>query len=130
MSESGRKSSDLTCGGSAVLLWGLPVALLIAGVNWPGVRLLLWIPAFLVAGAACLVNAARCGRIHCYVTGPLFLLAALYFVLRGFHVVPVAPGIFLYSFVGIVLLARLAEFPLGKYRKRASEASQGSVHEC
>jgi len=26
-------------------------------------------------------NAARCGRMHCHVTGPLLLLAALYVVL-------------------------------------------------
>jgi len=28
-------------------------------------------------GGACLVNAVRCGRLHCYVTGPFFLLGAI-----------------------------------------------------
>ncbi|MGC1783805.1 MAG: hypothetical protein WA708_14880 [Acidobacteriaceae bacterium] len=130
MSKPGHKSSDLAYGGSAVLLWWLPVAALIVGANWPKLMLLLWIPALLVMGAACSVNAARCGRVHCYVTGPLFLLAALYAALSGFHVVPMQPNIFLGSILGVFLLARLAEFPLGKYRKSASEASQGSVHEC
>ena len=130
MSEPSHKSSDLACGGSALLLWGLPVAALIVGANFPNVRLLLWIPAFLVMGAACSVNAARCSRLHCYVTGPLFLLGAIYLVLWGFHVAPMQLNIFLNSIVGIALLARLAEFPLGKYRKRASGASQGSAHEC
>jgi hypothetical protein len=58
MSEPSRQSSDLACGGSGVLLWWLPAAALIAGANWPNFRLLLWVPAFLVMGMACLVNAA------------------------------------------------------------------------
>lgn len=76
MSDQNHKATDLACGRSAVLLWWLPVAALIVGANWPKFQLLLWLPAFLVMGAACLANAARCGRVHCYVTGPLFLLAA------------------------------------------------------
>ena len=118
MSEQSRKVTDLTCGGSAVLLWWFPVAALIAGANWPNFRLLLWIPALLVMGAACSVNATRCGRLHCYVTGSLFLFAAVYLLLWGCHVVPSPFGILSYCFVGTVLLARLAEIPLGKYRKR------------
>jgi copper chaperone CopZ len=31
----------------------------------------------LVAGGACLLNASRCGRLHCFLTGPLFLLGAI-----------------------------------------------------
>lgn len=33
--------------------------------------------ACVVMGIACLVNAARCHRLHCYLTGPYFLLMAL-----------------------------------------------------
>ena len=29
-------------------------------------------------GEGCLANATRCGRVHCYFTGPLYILAALY----------------------------------------------------
>jgi hypothetical protein len=28
-------------------------------------------------GVACIVNALRCGRVHCYLTGPFFLLMAV-----------------------------------------------------
>lgn len=28
-------------------------------------------------GVACIVNALRCGRVHCYLTGPFFLVMAL-----------------------------------------------------
>lgn len=119
MSEQNRKTTDLACGGSAVLLWYIPVAALIVGANWPKLMLLLWIPALLVMGAACLANAARCGRLHCYVTGPVFLLAAVYVALWGIHLVPMRFGIFLGTIVGLTVLAHLGEIPLGKYRKSA-----------
>ena len=113
------KIRDLTCGGSAILLWCLPVVALVVGSYWRKAALWLWIPAFLVMGVACLANAARCGRVHCYVTGPFSLLAAAYVVLWGFHLVPMQPGIFLYSILAITILAYLAEVPLGRYRKKA-----------
>jgi uncharacterized membrane protein YtjA (UPF0391 family) len=28
-------------------------------------------------GASCVINVARCRRLHCYITGPYFLLLAL-----------------------------------------------------
>jgi hypothetical protein len=118
MTEQSYQSRDLACGRSAVLLWGLPTIALIVGANWRH-GLLLWIPAFLLMGAACLANAARCGRLHCYITGPLFMLAALYAALAVAHLVPMQAEIFLFSIVAVFLLARLAEFPFGKYRKRA-----------
>jgi hypothetical protein len=111
------ETSDLARGWSALLLWGVPVIALVVGSYFPRVRLALWLPALLVMGAACLRNAARCGRVHCYVTGPLSLLAALYVALSAFHVVPMQPGKFLNIILGVAILACLAEIPFGKYRK-------------
>ena len=37
----------------------------------PRARGSVWVPSLGVAGAACFANAARCGRRHCFVTGPL-----------------------------------------------------------
>ena len=34
-------------------------------------------------GVACIANAARCGRIHCYLTGPFFLAMAAVTVAHG-----------------------------------------------
>lgn len=39
--------------------------------------LLIGAAACVVMGLACLVNAARCHRLHCYITGPYFLLLAV-----------------------------------------------------
>ena len=74
-------------------------------------------PAFAVMGAGCLANAARCGRIHCYVTGPLFLLAAIFVAMSAFGIVPLHPGVFLLVVFGVCCLAMCAEIPLGRYRK-------------
>lgn len=117
MPEQSCQSRDLARGASALLLWGIPVIALIAGANWRH-GLYLWIPAFLVMGGGCLANAARCGRLHCYIMGPLFLLAAIYATMAVFHLAPMRAEIFLFSIVAIFLLAMLAEIPFGRYRKR------------
>ena len=42
-----------------------------------GWRSVVWTVALATMGVACIVNAVRCGRVHCYLTGPFFLLMAL-----------------------------------------------------
>jgi hypothetical protein len=69
---------------SVLLLWGLPTAALVLSTFAGPILMtaalaisLLWM------GAACLVNASRCGRMHCYFTGPFFLLLAIASFLHG-----------------------------------------------
>jgi hypothetical protein len=112
------KSRDLTRGWRAVFFWCLPVLALVAGSDFQRARLWLWIPALIVMGAACLANAARCGRVHCYIFGPLSLLAAVYAALWGLHIVPMQPAIFLDTILGIAVLACLTEIPFGRYRRQ------------
>jgi hypothetical protein len=111
------RANDLTCGGRGVFLWCLPIAAVVVGCLWPTIRVWLWIPAFLVMGMGCLANVIRCGRVHCYLTGPLFLLAGVYLVLAEIHLVPMHPAVLVDTVVVLTLLAYIAEFPLGKYRK-------------
>jgi len=66
-------------------------------------------------GAGCVVNARRCGRLHCYVTGPIFLVAAVYVILSVVNVVPLRPTVFALVVLGTAALACLAELPLGRY---------------
>ncbi len=68
---------DLVQGWTAVLLWLVPAALVVVGAFVPAARPALWIPSFALMGGSCVANARRCGRLHCHLTGPLFLLAAL-----------------------------------------------------
>lgn len=70
-------------------------------------------------GAACLANAWRCGRTHCFYTGPFFLVIAAMALLHGFQIVPLgADG---WRWIGIVTgvggggLWYLTERALGKY---------------
>ncbi|MDE2085818.1 MAG: hypothetical protein KGK06_09125 [Xanthomonadaceae bacterium] len=111
---------DLTCGGSAWLLWYLPVALLVAGGTWQRGGSWLWTVAFTVMGAGCLANAARCRRTHCYATGPLFLLAAIWSLLSALGMVVLHPNMLSLVVVPIVVLAHLAEIPFGRYRQAKS----------
>ena len=124
-SKQGWQKVDLVCGKSAILLWYLPAFALIVGLNWAPARAWLWIPAFFVMGAACLVNAARCGRLHCFVTGPVYLLAAIYVALTAFGLAPIHPNIFLLIVLGITICAFVAERPLGIYRSKSMASGKG-----
>ncbi len=37
---------------------------------------LVWMASFLWMGAGCILNARRCHRLHCYISGPAFCLGA------------------------------------------------------
>lgn len=78
---------DLVASRSALWLWGVPGLLLLVGVAWADARAPLWTVAFLVGGGACVANAARCGRAHCYLTGPLYLGLAAVSALIGAGVI-------------------------------------------
>jgi hypothetical protein len=66
---------------SAVLWWCLPLAL---GIGAGFLRLPLseaaaiWSASFVWMGAGCVLNARRCHRLHCYISGPAFLAGALF----------------------------------------------------
>jgi hypothetical protein len=108
-------SRDLVGGWSAVALWCVPTAVVIAGLFLPSARAMLWIPSFAIMGIACLVNARGCGRVHCHVTGPLFLLAALATGLDAFGVVSIGPTIIFVGTALGTLFAYSLEWLLGKY---------------
>ena len=72
-------------------------------------------------GAACLANAVRCGRVHCYTTGPFFLVMAVVTLLYGLGVVPLGGNgwslISLAILIGAIVLCCLPELFFGKYRR-------------
>ena len=62
---------------SFAMLWAIPTgAMLIASFLEPRARAVIWTAMLLWMGGACLANARRCGRTHCRVTGPFFLMMA------------------------------------------------------
>lgn len=82
--------------------------------------MLLWTPALVVAGGACLFNAARCGRCHCHITGPLYLIAAVASVLVGLELVALEWSWIALWIVGGTVLAYVPEWVRGKYLVRPS----------
>lgn len=91
------------------LLWGVPVALMIAaGSLRPLPRAAVWTLMLLWMGGVCLANAHRCGRTHCRVTGPFFILMAVGVVAYasgaldlGAHGWSILSGIILFGAIGL-----------------------------
>lgn len=114
--------ADWAHGVRGCLTWGIPAVLLITSpvqyfvVVWPTVL------SFM--GVACLLNARRCGRIHCYFTGPFFLLLAGLGLLYGLGVLPLgARGWSTLSValvVGSAILLCVPEWILGRYRSSSN----------
>lgn len=109
---------------SYAVAWGIPTAALLVGVfAAPTARTVVWTSALIWMGIACLLNAFRCGRLHCYLTGPFFLLMAVATVLHGSHTLWLGPNGWLWLgltliVVGGGLLWYLPERLWGKYARR------------
>ena len=105
------------------LLWIGPWVLIVGTSNTGNItHTIAWTFAFTVGGVACLVNARRCGRLHCFYTGPLYLLAALASLLYGLRILPLGQhgwDWILGTAVTVSLLACCGlEMLLGKYKAR------------
>jgi hypothetical protein len=70
-------------------------------------------------GVACLLNAQRCRRLHCYLTRPFFLLLAVGSLFYGLGVLPLgARGrstLSLILLVGGLFLLYVPEWLFGRY---------------
>jgi len=96
-------------GRALVALWGIPgAAMLVAVLLEPTLRAVVWTGMLVWMGVACLLNARRCGRTHCRVTGPYLLAMAGLVVAYATGVAPLGPhgwsllgGATLIGFVGL-----------------------------
>lgn len=77
--------------------------------------------AFATMGVGCVVNAVRCGRVHCYITGPFFLVMASVAVLYGFGALALGKHgwnlLGAAALVGALVLTYLPERLVGTYRR-------------
>ena len=109
------------------VFWLPAIAIVVAGSSgFSSIgRTIVWTVALGIMGAACIANALRCGRVHCYITGPFFLVMALVTLLYGGGVVSLGRNgwnlIGLTILVGAIVLWCLPEMFLGKYRKGHDE---------
>jgi hypothetical protein len=121
---------DLTSGGRGLLIWGVPIAILVVTADLGGLyAATAWPPALAFMGIACLANARRCGRLHCFFTGPYFLLLALLSLLYGLGIVDLGKRgwswLSLALLIGAAVLISVPEWLFGKYRRRGG-AGQAS----
>ncbi len=95
---------DWTRGSRSLVIWGLPLAVLLLSARLGGrFQLIAWPVLLGWMGAACLLNARRCRRLHCYLTGPYFLVLALISLLYGLGILPLgARG---WSSISVALVA-------------------------
>jgi hypothetical protein len=125
-SASTCKSRDILSSRWRVfLLYWLPaIAIVVAGAPAisNGWRTIVWTVALATMAVACIVNALRCGRVHCYVTGPFFLLMALVALSYGLGILHLGGNgwnlLGLIGLIGALALWYLPEMFFGKYRQR------------
>jgi hypothetical protein len=110
-----------------VLFWVPAIAIVATGNAKVGAgwRTGVWAAALSIMGATCIANAARCGRVHCYITGPFFLAMALVTLLYGLGALSLGEHgwdwIGLTILAGAVVLCCLPEFFLGRYRQHRAK---------
>jgi hypothetical protein len=118
------ETRDWARGTRLLLIWYVPIVMLVAS-SWVGGPYLVAVwPALLIwMGMACLLNARRCHRLHCYLTGPYFLLLALAALLHGLDIVPLGDRGWSILSVALVVggpfLIYVPEWALGRYRRPA-----------
>ena len=82
--------------------------------------MIVWPSVLTFMGIACLANARRCGRVHCYATGPFFLILAGVALLYGLGAIPLGRNgwntLGLILLVGSIVLCFGAERIFGRYR--------------
>ena len=119
---------DLLCRGlSACVLWCLPWFAFALGF-WapPALKTVLWTTSLAFMGVVCLVNASRCGRVHCRFTGPVFILGALASLGYGLGFFRFGPfgwkWICAVTVIGGIVLTCIPELILGRYRRNGPDA--------
>lgn len=100
----------------APLGWTVASVAALGGLLLPVGSTWLWVAFFLIAGTLCSsAYVQRCSHLHCYITGPLFLLSAFYLITVETSIVPFMGNTwFLVVVLGTVVLSFLAEMIFGK----------------
>lgn len=74
------------------LHWGPPILAMLAAITLAHpLKTWVWVAALVWMGGLCLWNARRCGRRHCFWTGPFFLTMTLPVLAYGYAILPLGP---------------------------------------
>ena len=97
-----------------VLWWGLPLAIgMLANLPHLPQRADagVWAAVLAWMAAGCLLNARRCHRVHCFISGPVLMLGAVFAALAASGAVEPGAGMFSIVINGTLLLALLSFTP-------------------
>ncbi len=75
--------------------------------------------AFAWMATGCLLNARRCRRVHCYISGPVLLLGAIFAGLVAAGVADLSPQVFGNAVSATLVLAMLSFVPEIVWRRYA-----------
>lgn len=109
-----------------MIMWGLPVLLLVS-VSFleeflPAAPIILIMAGtYAWMGLGCIINALRCGRLHCYISGPAMLIGGTLILLVGFNVLDLGSIQVMhisYTTIVVVALSFLPELFAGSYGQR------------
>jgi hypothetical protein len=93
----------------------------------PTLKTVLWTTSLAFMGVVCLVNASRCGRIHCLFTGPFFIFGAVASLGYGLGFLALGPSgwkwIGAVTIIGAIALTCIPELVLGRYRGNRPDAT-------
>lgn len=107
---------------SAILWWCLPLgAATVVNVVAlsPSLVAAAWSVAFSWMGTGCILNARRCSRLHCYISGPVFFAGAVLAGLIGLGLLNLGPHALTSTISGTLLLALLSFVPEAMWGKYA-----------
>ena len=99
---------------SVCLWWGLPIAIgAFAGLLHFSFRAGAGLCAvlFLWMATGCLLNARRCHRLHCYISGPVLLAGAIFAALVSAGVIETSQRMFDNAIGAMLVLALLSFVP-------------------
>jgi hypothetical protein len=98
--------------GMGFVWWCLPLGIGVAAnyfASSPRATAIVWMVSFAWMGTGCLLNARRCHRLHCYISGPAFFLGAAALALFAAGVALLGPHS-LNNIVGVALAVVLLSF--------------------
>ncbi|MEZ5997016.1 MAG: hypothetical protein R3C25_14830 [Hyphomonadaceae bacterium] len=99
----------------APALAGLVTSVLSPSLVWTAGA---WSLALAWMGVACLINARRCSRLHCYFSGPILLVGAASIAAVGFAGLELGPGalpVTIIATLGLAALTYVLELIWGRY---------------
>jgi hypothetical protein len=98
--------------GMGFVWWCIPLGVGLTATYFvpsPRATALVWMVSFVWMGTGCILNARRCGRLHCYISGPAFFLGAVALALFSADVALLGPHS-LNNIVSITLTVALLSF--------------------